>query len=90
MPHQLNIKINRLEKGVDAFVDRIVSNCVSNFKGLEQHPFRQLLVGTAPAKTRSKRTIVGPLGKTSLMKNSVLSFLFDLSGCAFTYAFIVV
>ena len=59
---------------LDAFVDRIVSNFVSNVKGLEQHPFRQLLVGTAPAKTRSKRTIVGPLGKTSLMKNSVIKF----------------
>ena len=69
MPHQLRIKITRLEKrfapseGVDDFVDRIVSNFFSNVKGLEQHPFRQLLLGTAPAKTRSKRTIVGPLGK---------------------------
>ena len=50
------IKITRLEKsflrlmdyapseGVDAFVDRIVSNFVSNVKGLEQHPLISLVV----------------------------------------------
>jgi len=85
MPQQLFSKLLKAEKcflriirytpnfTLKDHINHLVYNFVQSVKKYPEHPFRQLLITNDTSKTRSRRSLISPHFKTTLMQKSVFN-----------------
>jgi len=62
------------EEPLKLFIAHLCKNFVKSVSSNEEHPFRDLLVKVEKSRTRSERTLVAPNSRSTLMKNTIISF----------------
>jgi len=59
---------------ISAFIIRLCKSFVQSVCNNHDHPFRKLLIKVDRSRTRSERTLVAPNSRSSLKKNSIISY----------------
>jgi len=62
------------DKHLTIYILNIAQKFVHTVNKNENHPFRQCLISIQPRRTRSQKTLVPPKSRTTLKKNTILSF----------------